>query len=194
MLLANPMSGPAYIVALRNALERDKRATEYNQPPKQRGGPQLSVRLDDFLFNHLDAIAEKSGWNRSEVINALIHRGLFDLYEYSHPDTVEEIVLSVVDKVAPPQPPAIFEPHEVEYCDLNGDLVKNERYPYPIGRETSPAACLDLAKYLLNASWRLVNGKPEPMSPVHPWPELVRITDIKGNEICRWSVNDLKAN
>jgi hypothetical protein len=195
MLRTNPMAGgPAYIIALRNALESASRPGQYNQPPKQRGGPQLSVRFDDFQFNHIDAIAEKTGWNRSEVINALLHRGLFDLYEYSDPSTVEAVVHRVVEKLLPSQPPAILEPHEIEYCRSNGELLDNERYPYPIGHETSPAACLALAQHLLNSWWRVANGKLEPMSKSRSLPELVRITNIRGEEICRWSIDDLKAS
>jgi len=95
------MSGPAYVMALRNALERDKRPAEYDQPPKG-GGIQISVRLEEFLYNHINAVVEKSGWNRAEVVTALVQRGLFDLYDYSHSDTVEEIVRKVVTKLAPP--------------------------------------------------------------------------------------------
>jgi hypothetical protein len=84
------MSGPAYVIALRNALERDKRPTEYNQPPKG-GGVQISMRLDEFVYNHVEAIADKARWNRAEILNSLIQRGLFDLYEFSHSETVERL-------------------------------------------------------------------------------------------------------
>jgi hypothetical protein len=106
MTRPNPMSGPAYIMALVNALEKSKRPLAYNNPPRS-GGTQVSIRLDDFVYNHVDAIVDKSGWNRAEVLNALIHRGLFDLYAYAQSDTVDEIVQAVVDKVAPPHPPAL---------------------------------------------------------------------------------------
>jgi hypothetical protein len=193
MIRANPMSGPAYIIALRNALASGKRPGEYSQPPKQRGGPQISVRFDDFQFNHIDAIAEKSEWNRSEVINALIQRGLFDLYEFSDRETVDEIVRLVVSK-APSQPAARLEPQAIEYCQLNGNMLDGQRYPYPIGHETSPEACLAVAQHLLNSWWRLIDGKLEPMSKVRPLPELIRIIDIGGGEICSWSVNDMRAS
>jgi hypothetical protein len=57
----NPMSGPAYVIALRNALERDKRPTEYNKPPKGGRSVQISIRLDEFVYNHVEAISEKNG-------------------------------------------------------------------------------------------------------------------------------------
>lgn len=106
MTRVNPMSGPAYVIALRNALEADKRPSEYNEPPKT-GGTQVSIRLDEHVYNHVEAIVEKSDWNRAEVLNALIQRGLFDLYEFSSSDTVGAIVKKVVTKLAPPHPPAI---------------------------------------------------------------------------------------
>jgi hypothetical protein len=106
MALANPMSGPAYVMALRNALEATKRPTDYKSPPRT-GGTQVSIRMDDFLFNHVEAIVEECpDWNRAEVLYALIQRGLFDLYEFCDSETVEKIVQKIVHKIAPPQPPA----------------------------------------------------------------------------------------
>jgi hypothetical protein len=104
MARSNPMSGPAYVIALLNALEATKRPSDYRTPPRT-GGTQISIRLDDFIFNHIDAIVAQSGWNRAEVLYALIQRGLFDLYEFAAPETVETIVQKIVSKVAPPQPP-----------------------------------------------------------------------------------------
>jgi hypothetical protein len=98
------MSGPAYVIALRNALEAAERPSDYRRPPRT-GGTQISIRLDDFIFNHVDAIVAQSGWNRAEVLYALIQRGLFDLYEFATPETVETLVQKIVTKVAPPQPP-----------------------------------------------------------------------------------------
>lgn len=100
---ANPMAGPAYVIALRNALENRK--TEYTTPPRT-GGTQISTRLDDFVFNHVEAIVEECGWNRAEVLYALIQRGLFDLYEFVSPETVNKIVNKIVARMAPPQPAA----------------------------------------------------------------------------------------
>jgi hypothetical protein len=102
--MPNPMSGPAYVIALRNALE--KRPSEYQEPPRT-GGTQISIRLDEFIFNHVEAITAKSGWNRAEVLNALIQRGLFDLYEFCKPDVVETLVQEVMANLAPPQPPIV---------------------------------------------------------------------------------------
>lgn len=99
---ANPMAGPAYVVALRNALER--RSNEYTTPPRT-GGTQISTRLDEFVLNHVEAVVEECGWNRAEVLYALVQRGLFDLYEFVSPDVVDRIVQRIVGRIAPPQPP-----------------------------------------------------------------------------------------
>jgi hypothetical protein len=185
------MSGPAYVIALRNALERDKRPTEYNKPPKGGRSVQISIRLDEFVYNHVEAISEKIRWNRAEILNSLIQRGLFDLYEFSHWETVEEIVQKVVAKVAPPHPPA-SEPDKIEYCRSSGDVL--DSFDYPLGHETSRAACLAIAKRLLGTYWQQVDGKPQPMTKVRPLPDFVRVVDNKGEEICRWSVGDLQAH
>ena len=97
------MSGPAYVIALRNALEK-RPASEYQTPPRT-GGTQVSTRLDESIFNHVEAITSTTGWNRAEVIHALIQRGLFDLYEFCSPEVVEALVKTVVTKLAPPHPP-----------------------------------------------------------------------------------------
>jgi len=101
----NPMSGPAYVIALRNALEK-RSASEYQEAPRT-GGTQVSIRLDEPIFNHVEAITANSGWNRAEVLNALIQRGLFDLYEFCKPEVVEALVRDVVAKLAPPHPPVM---------------------------------------------------------------------------------------
>jgi hypothetical protein len=98
----NPMAGPAYVVALCNALAHS--TTEYTTPPRT-GGTQISTRLDEFVFNHVEAIVEECEWNRAEVLYALIQRGLFDLYEFLPSEIVEKIVRKIVAKMAPPQPP-----------------------------------------------------------------------------------------
>ena len=105
----NPMSGPAYVIALRNALEH--RTAEYTTPPRT-SGAQISTRFDEFALNHIDAIVEESGWNRAEVIYALVQRGMFDLYEFASPEVVDQIVYKIVGKMAPPQPPVPRHPEE----------------------------------------------------------------------------------
>jgi hypothetical protein len=121
MPLPNPMSGPAYVIALRNALEQ-RALSEYQSPPRT-GGTQVSIRLDEFVLNHVEAITVKAGWNRAEVLNALIQRGLFDLYEFCKPEVVEGLVQHVVAKLAPPHPPV--EPFQIENESEADDYLKS---------------------------------------------------------------------
>lgn len=90
----NPMAGPSYITALRNAVEQNRAA--YCTPPRT-GGKQMSVRLDDFLLNHVEAISELTEWNRSEVLYAIAHYGLFTLYSQA-PQIAEKAVASIMEK------------------------------------------------------------------------------------------------
>ncbi len=101
----NPFSGPNYIVALRNAVERHIRPNEYMEAPKT-GGTQISLRLPENVLNHIEILVEKSEWNRAEILQTLIERGLFDLYSGLNGSTVEEIIESVVAKSIPPMAPA----------------------------------------------------------------------------------------
>ena len=85
----NPAAGgPAFIVALRNSLE--KRDSEFNTPPRT-GGKQQSIRLDDALARHVDVISKLTGWNRTEILATLIQRGLYDLYELTNEDTLSKV-------------------------------------------------------------------------------------------------------
>jgi hypothetical protein len=93
-VVSNPMAGPSYTTALRNAVEQNR--TAYCTPPRT-GGKQMSVRLDDFLLNHVEAIADLAEWNRSEVLYAIAHCGLFQLYEVA-PHIAEEAVARIMEK------------------------------------------------------------------------------------------------
>lgn len=90
----NPMAGPSYITALRNAVEQNRAA--YCTPPRT-GGKQMSVRLDDFLLNHVETLAELASWNRSEVLYAIAHYGIFALYENA-PEIAERVVANIMEK------------------------------------------------------------------------------------------------
>ena len=99
---ANPFSGPAHIMALCNALETQRRPGIRNPP--RTSGTQISSRLDENILNHLDVIVKQSGWTRTEVLYALVQRGLFDLYFFAEDETVEKIVQVVMNKTPPSQP------------------------------------------------------------------------------------------
>ena len=86
----NPIAGgPAFICALRNALEG--RTAEFCEAPRT-GGKQHSIRLDDTLAQHIDIIAQMTGWNRTEIFSTLIERGLFDLYGMTNDQIVNRIL------------------------------------------------------------------------------------------------------
>ena len=57
----------------------------------------MSVRLDDFLLNHIEALSELSNWNRSEVLYAVAHQGLLALYTVS-PSSAEAAVAKIMEK------------------------------------------------------------------------------------------------
>jgi hypothetical protein len=57
----------------------------------------MSVRLDDFLLSHIEAVAELAEWNRSEVLYAIAHYGLFALYKNA-PQIAEKAVASIMEK------------------------------------------------------------------------------------------------
>jgi hypothetical protein len=96
----NPMSGPAHIVALANALERERRPNAYVRPPPT-GGDQISVRLGTALLAHMDVIGQASGWTRVQVLTALIDRGLFDLYANLSDETGEAIMEKLANALVP---------------------------------------------------------------------------------------------
>jgi len=94
----NPMAGPAHIDALANKLMG--RADAYTKPPPS-GGDQFSVRFGENLKAHLDAIVRQSGWTRSQVMTAVMNRGLFDLYERVTENVMEAIMEDVAKEVVP---------------------------------------------------------------------------------------------
>jgi hypothetical protein len=93
----NPFSGPAYWVTLKNSLERNGEST---RRPRT-GGEQISLRLDDHPLNHINAIAGYAGWNRSEVLTAIIECGLFRLYEHLNEDTQNNLIQKIVEETQP---------------------------------------------------------------------------------------------
>jgi hypothetical protein len=96
-VIVNPFSGPAYVVTLKNALENNGGNT--SRP--RTGGEQISLRLESHTINHINVIAEHAGWNRSEVLTAVIERGLFDLYGALDPNTTQELIRKVTEATLP---------------------------------------------------------------------------------------------
>lgn len=93
----NPFSGPAYWVTLKNSLENNGKSTAR---PKA-GGDPISMRIDTHPLNHINAIAELAGWNRSEVLTAIIDCGLFVLYQNMDENIQNELVQNVMEKTPP---------------------------------------------------------------------------------------------
>lgn len=87
----NPMAGgPDFVEILRNALEPVKNAT-YIRPPFT-GGNQVSVRLAQDRIALLDRLSDRSGWNRNQIIDALIDKGLLILFNTLSDATADEIM------------------------------------------------------------------------------------------------------
>jgi hypothetical protein len=91
MASANPLAGgPDFVEILRNALEPVRHST-YIRPPFT-GGNQVSVRLAQDRVALLDRLSERSGWNRNQIIDALIDKGLFVLFGALSDSTADEIM------------------------------------------------------------------------------------------------------
>src|SRR5882757_4072384 len=89
MASQNPIAGgPDFLISLRNALER---ADGYKRPPPT-GGTQISIRFSDDRLAILDAVCKHSDWNRNQVINAFVDRGLFELFHYAGDEAVDSIM------------------------------------------------------------------------------------------------------
>jgi hypothetical protein len=81
------------------------------------------------------------------------------------------------------------EPDKIEYCLLSGDVLNS--FPYPLGYDTSRAACLALVQKLLSTCRQRVDGQPRPRMKGRSLPDFVRVVDDTGEEVCRWSLDDL---
>jgi hypothetical protein len=81
------------------------------------------------------------------------------------------------------------EPDRIEYCLLSGEVLNS--FPFPCGHEISYGHCLSLAQQCLSTYWRDEGGTLRPTTKIKPLPQLVRVVGDNGEEICRWSVDDL---
>jgi hypothetical protein len=132
MALRNPMSGgPDYAAVLRNALE--SKPGTYMAPPSS-GGEQVSIRLPEHTAAIIAAITarcQRPEWNRSQVLNALIDRGLFDLFNLLSDKAAKDIMSDIESKKAPP-----FDP----YAGVADRLREFNRYRlYPAIQERHPS-------------------------------------------------------
>jgi len=84
----NPlMHDPSYVKILANKIN--------NQPTIDlkpvTGGKQFSVRIDHLSTRYIEAICVESGWTKSDVVAALIQRGLFDLFNRLNDKKIKSI-------------------------------------------------------------------------------------------------------
>ena len=86
----NPLAGgPDFVEILCAALEQQ--TSTYSRPPST-GGTQISFRLREDRLALLDRLAERSGWNRNQVVDALVDKGLFALFSRLSNLTADEIM------------------------------------------------------------------------------------------------------
>jgi hypothetical protein len=96
MAKSNPMAGgPDYIKILCGALKQ--RASTYSRPPAT-GGTQFSLRLREDRLALLERLVERSGWNRNQIVDALIDNGLFMLFDELSNATADEIMEDHAEK------------------------------------------------------------------------------------------------
>lgn len=88
--------GPDFVELLKNVLEG--RVAGFGRPPAT-GGTQISFRLGEDRLMLLDKLSERSGWNRTQVIDALIDSGLFALFDRLSSSAAEEIRDSSVEAI-----------------------------------------------------------------------------------------------
>lgn len=96
MALNNPFAGPDFLTSLCIAIEKNKVA--FMQPPKT-GGAVTSLRFPEHLLAYFDAIGAASGWNRNQVIYALLNKGLYDMFNKLESNHAEKIINEVIRQV-----------------------------------------------------------------------------------------------
>jgi len=90
----NPFAGgPAYVVALKNALEGQ--TNNFCEPPRAGGKKQTSIRLDDHISLQIDAISKATGWNQNQILSTFVQHGLFNLYQITDDAVVKKLILDI---------------------------------------------------------------------------------------------------
>ena len=93
----NPTAGgPDFVELLKKTLEG--KVAGFCRPPAT-GGTQISLRIREDRLMLLDKLSERSGWNRTQVIDALIDMGLFVLFDRLSSSVAEEIIESSVEAI-----------------------------------------------------------------------------------------------
>jgi hypothetical protein len=78
--------------------------------------------------------------------------------------------------------------YSVDHCKLTGEAAF-DRYPF-WSSDPSIGYFMGLAQAGIRAYWRNEDGALTPIQSRRPIPELIKITDDRGTEICRWSITD----
>lgn len=93
----NPfLGGPDYVVILKNALEQQRKGL-YARPPST-GGTQFSIRLRPGRLAVLNQIGDQAGWNRNQVIDALLEVGLVALFNTLGDKAADGVMTAAVSK------------------------------------------------------------------------------------------------
>lgn len=102
MAIDNPMvGGPDFVRSLCAAIEQQPNAFLPRAPAT--GGTQISLRLREDRLNLIDTLSERSGWNRNQIIDALIDGSLFQLFAQLSDATAAKIRSKHVAKVLEPR-------------------------------------------------------------------------------------------
>lgn len=87
------VGGPAFVELLAQAL--DRRAQVSTRPPST-GGTQVSLRFAQDRLGLLDKLATRSGWNRNQIVEALVDTGLVQLFDRLSEATANAIIDELV--------------------------------------------------------------------------------------------------
>jgi hypothetical protein len=90
----NPFAGVSFGTMLAKAIEGS--ATISTQPPSS-GGTQVSLRFNEDRLALLDTLSARTGWNRNQIVSALVDSGLFSVFEQLRNATVEDVMTAFVN-------------------------------------------------------------------------------------------------
>lgn len=93
----NPMAGgPAYVEILKRAIQKED--SGFVKPPST-GGTQISLRFSEHRLFLFEELSRRSGWTRTQVIEALIDHGLLALFTLLDENVSDEIIKCVATSV-----------------------------------------------------------------------------------------------
>lgn len=96
MAKENPfVGGPDYVKALCAVLQG---SNAFRVAPPSASGSQLSIRMLDDRLELLKVLGEKSGWNRNQLLIALLDKGLWFLFAELNDETAGKIIKERISK------------------------------------------------------------------------------------------------